>query len=91
MQVVHLEAEPLQWGEIAEHGLVERLREAAGEILPCRSFGAEVGGQPQIRHFVEQEVTRAEPEQRLDGVDRVGLGLSDGRADVADRDLARAE
>ena len=75
--------------EVGEHRLIERLRKAAGEILPGRSFGAEVGGQPQIRHLVEQEVARAEREQRLDGVDRVGLGLSDGRAGRAGADLAR--
>ena len=91
VEVVHLETEILQRGEIAEHGLVERLREAAGEILPSLPFGPEVRGLPQIRHSVKQEVVRAEREQRLDGVNRVGLGLSDGRADGVDRDLAGAE
>src|SRR6202046_2153779 len=90
-QVVNLEAQVFERDEVGEHRLIKRLRKTAGEILPGRSFGAEMGGQPQIRYLVEQEVARAERKQRLDGVDRVGLGLGDGRAGNAGADLARVE
>ena len=45
-QVVDLEAQALERDEVGEHRLIKRLRKAAGEILPRRSFGAQVGGQP---------------------------------------------
>ena len=84
----------LERNEVGEHRLIKRLRKSTGEILPCRSFGTEMGGQPQIRHLVEQEVARAERKQRVDSVDRVRLCLGDDRAKFAGaiwpRDTRRA-
>src|SRR5208337_73815 len=90
VQVEHLEAaEAPERDEVSEYGLVERLCQATGKALKRRSL--EFRCQPQIRHFVEQQVARAEQVQRIDGVDRVGLGLSDDCADAGDADRAGGE
>ena len=78
----------LHGAKVGEHGLIEQQCEAARKALKRRSV--EQRSEPQVRYFVEEQVARAQREQRIDIVDRVGLGLSEDGNDATQGELPAA-